>query len=197
MVCATGDASSLDQHADELASLIDPAKLATLGKRGANPRIQKAVLILAEAESDKLDPGAVCAVAVQRVKMKPAAGELTKAALLCNLDIARKRGCLDAAGLDDMRHGRAPTIRRGPYKGDKLSVVQRHWRPARVGGISSRLLSGRRIISMGVICRSGWVWKRWRIGEKGGECCRFRPRNPRKHSIVTQAFAGSQPQQTQ
>ena len=26
LVCATGEASNLDQHADELASLIDPAK---------------------------------------------------------------------------------------------------------------------------------------------------------------------------
>ena len=46
--------------------------------------------------------------------MKPAAGELTKAALLHNLDIARKLGCLDAAGLYEMRHGKAATIRRGP-----------------------------------------------------------------------------------
>ena len=44
------------------------------------------------------------------------------AALLRNLDIARKLGCLDAAGLDDMRHGRSPTIQRGPYKGDQLSA---------------------------------------------------------------------------
>jgi len=71
LVCATGEASSLDQHADKLASLIDPAKLATLGKRGANSRVQKAVAILADAEADKLDPGAVCAAAIETVKMKP------------------------------------------------------------------------------------------------------------------------------
>ena len=71
LVCATGEASSLDQHADKLASLIDPAKLATLGKRGANPRIQKAVAILAEAQSEKLDASAVCAAAIETVKMKP------------------------------------------------------------------------------------------------------------------------------
>lgn len=122
LVCATGEASNLDQRADKLASLIDPAKLATLGKRGANPRIQKAVAILADADSEKLDPGAVCSAAVARVRMKPAAGELTKAALVRNLDIARKLGCLDAEGLDKMRHGKAATIKRGPYKGDELSV---------------------------------------------------------------------------
>ena len=54
--------------------------------------------------------------------MKPAAGELTKAALLHNLKRAREFGCLDAVGLDEMRHGRAPTIKRGPYKTDELSV---------------------------------------------------------------------------
>jgi len=27
LVCATGEASSLDQHADQLASLIDPTRL--------------------------------------------------------------------------------------------------------------------------------------------------------------------------
>ena len=96
---------SLDQQADKLASLLDPAKLATLGKRGVNTRIQKAIAILVEAQSEKLD-----------------AGELTKAALLRNLDIARKLGCLDSAGLEDMRHGKAATIRRGPYQGDELSV---------------------------------------------------------------------------
>jgi len=31
-------------------------------------------------------------------------------------------GCLDAAGTNDMRHGRSPTIRKGPYKNDQLSV---------------------------------------------------------------------------
>jgi len=123
-VCATGEASSLDQHADKLASLIDPAKLATLRESGANPRIQKAVAILADAESEKLAPGAVCAAAIKTVKMKPAAGELTKAALLRNLDIARKLGCLDAAGLDEMRHGKAATIRKGPYRGDQLSDMR-------------------------------------------------------------------------
>jgi len=55
LFCAPGEAASLDEHADKLASLIDPAKLGTRGKRGANPRIQKAVAILADAESEKPD----------------------------------------------------------------------------------------------------------------------------------------------
>lgn len=39
-----------------------------------------------------------------------------------NLDIATKLGCLDEEGLEKMRHGRAPTIRKGRYQGDQLSV---------------------------------------------------------------------------
>jgi len=39
-------------HAPDLANLIDPAKLATLGPRGANLRIQKAVALLEDARRD-------------------------------------------------------------------------------------------------------------------------------------------------
>jgi hypothetical protein len=41
---------------------------------------------------------------------------------LSNLDIAEKLGCLDAEGMAEMRKAKAPTVRRGPYKGDQLSV---------------------------------------------------------------------------
>jgi hypothetical protein len=70
--------------------------------------------MLADAEANKADPGAVCEAAIKKVRMKPAAGELTKAALLRNLNIARQLGCLDEAGLADMR--------RGQYKGEELTV---------------------------------------------------------------------------
>jgi len=39
-----------------------------------------------------------------------------------NLDIAGKLGCLDTEGLADLRQDKAPTVRRGPYKRDQLSV---------------------------------------------------------------------------
>jgi len=93
-----------------------------LRERGADPRIQKAVAILAEARAEHLNPAAVCSAAAKELQLKPGVAELTKAALLRNLDIARKLGCLDAGGLDDMRHGKAATIRKGPYKGDQPSV---------------------------------------------------------------------------
>ena len=54
--------------------------------------------------------------------MQLATGDLTKAALLGSLEVARKVGCLEKTGLADMRRGQSPTIKRGPYKGDELSV---------------------------------------------------------------------------
>ena len=47
---------------------------------------------------------------------------MTKAALLRNLDIAEQLRCLDDEGMKEMRKGNAPTVNRGPYKGQQLSV---------------------------------------------------------------------------
>src|ERR1019366_417237 len=109
--------------AKRIAPLIDPAKLATLGKRGANQRAEKAVYWLAEprAAGQKPDKVTDAALGLAGVKNGPAAA-LTKAALLRNLDIAEKLGCLDAEGLAAMCRGKTPTVQRGPYKGDQHSM---------------------------------------------------------------------------
>ena len=52
-------------YAERIAPLIDPAKLATLATRGANPRVQKATYWLAKAKQDKEDPATVAADAVR------------------------------------------------------------------------------------------------------------------------------------
>ena len=110
-------------YAQHIASLIDPAKLATLGKRGANTRVQKAVYWLAAARKEGEKPAKVLDRAVTLAGYKNSdAAKLTKDALLRNLDIAEKLGCLDDAGLAEMRRGKAATVMRGPYKGDQLSV---------------------------------------------------------------------------
>jgi len=116
-------AGQADLPALAIASLIDPAKLATLGKRGANPRVQKCVYWLATARRDGQDPAKVMDKALASAKVAGGlAVKLTKDALLRNLDIADKLGALDEAGLAEMRRGRAATVQRGPYKGDQLSV---------------------------------------------------------------------------
>jgi hypothetical protein len=54
--------------------------------------------------------------------MKGKAAQLTTEAMVRNLKIAERLGCLDREGLQEMRRGQAATVRRGPYRGDQLSV---------------------------------------------------------------------------
>ena len=59
-----GDPVSPKDPAAQLQSLIDPAKLATLGVRGANSRVQKATAILWQAKSNGQNPATVADKAV-------------------------------------------------------------------------------------------------------------------------------------
>ena len=107
-----------------LTSLCDPAKIATItSERGANPRVRKICYWLEMARLDGRDP----AVEMREVMVAvgwggTAKGELTAEAMVRNRVIAERLGCLDEAGLADLRRGNAPTIRTGPYAGDELSV---------------------------------------------------------------------------
>jgi hypothetical protein len=108
--------------AERVASLIDPAKLATLAARGANPRVQKYVAQLEDARLAGQDAAQVAVDAVALTGMTGEAARLTAEAMLRNLTIAERLGCLTPAGLHDMRRGQSPTITLGPYTGDQLSV---------------------------------------------------------------------------
>jgi hypothetical protein len=109
-------------HAQKIAALIDPAKLSTLAPRGANPRVQKYVAQLFEAQQGGLDPLKCATEAAALAGMKGDAAQLTVDAMVRNLRIADQLGCLTPDGLAEMRRGRSPTVRRGPYAGDELSV---------------------------------------------------------------------------
>ena len=109
-------------YTKSVAPLVDPSKLVTLGARGANPRVQKYVYWLAEARKAGMDPDKVAAESVAQVGMKGDAAKLTAAAMVRNLDIADKLGCLDATGLAEMRQGKSPKVKNGPYAGQGLSV---------------------------------------------------------------------------
>lgn len=107
----------------QIAALISPSKLASLSTvRAANPRVQKYVAILETARRSGRDPAVVAADAVEIAGLRGLLAELTSAAMLRNLTIAERLGCLTSAGLEEMRQGRAPTVMKGPYKGDQLSV---------------------------------------------------------------------------
>jgi hypothetical protein len=109
-------------HAQKIAALIDPVKLSTLAPRGANPRVQKYVAQLFEAQRAGLDPAKCATEAVALAGMKGDAAQLTVEAMVRNLRIADLLGCLTDDGLAEMRRGRSPTVTRGPYAGDELSV---------------------------------------------------------------------------
>ena len=95
--------------------LVDPAKLDTLkGERAANPRLRKICYWLETARRSGEDPGAVIAEAHQANGIEETTRErIQREALLRNLTILERLGCLDAAGMDKLRRGNAPTITMG------------------------------------------------------------------------------------
>jgi hypothetical protein len=107
-----------------LTSLCDPAKIATItSDRGANPRVRKIAYWLERARRDGRDPLTEMQEVMSAVGWGGTAkGQLTAEAMVRNRVIAERLGCLDEEGMLNMRSGRAPTIRNGPYTGDKLSV---------------------------------------------------------------------------
>lgn len=122
-------------ESDMVASLIDPAKLATLKSRGTNPRIMKIVAILATAknheknqnhkknQNHEKNPQTIVNNAIAKIGWgNSEKGRLTAAAILRNLEIAEKLGCTTPEDIAAMRRGRSPTVRRGPSAGDILSV---------------------------------------------------------------------------
>lgn len=121
-VKAQSRASTTANAPQRIAALIEPIKLATLAARGANPRVQKYVAQMEEARQSGQDPEQVAAEAVHLAGMTGDAAKLTLEAMLRNLTIAQKLGCLTPEGLAEMRRGRSPTITLGPYAGDQLSV---------------------------------------------------------------------------
>jgi len=106
-----------------IRSLIDPAKLATLGDRGANQRIQKITAILWTAKTNGQDPAKVAGDAVRLIGWGGTEkGNLTAAAMVRNVTILERLGSTAPADLENMAHGKAATVRKGPYAGEVLSV---------------------------------------------------------------------------
>jgi hypothetical protein len=103
--------------------LIDPAKLATLGERGTNPRIQKITAILWEAKLKGHDPAVVAGKAVELIGWAGTPkGDLTVAAMVRNVVILERLGSTTEEDINAMKRGKAPTVRRGPYVGEIVSV---------------------------------------------------------------------------
>ena len=76
-----------------VASLSDPAKLATLGKRGANPRLNKIVYWLHDGRAHGADPAATIQWAQRLNGSGGARAPLVREGLLRNLRIAEQLAC--------------------------------------------------------------------------------------------------------
>jgi len=117
-------ASAADPSRTALVGLCDPAKIATLtSDRAANPRVRKITYWLEVARQSGRDPQAEMDAVMKAVGWGGTLkGELTAKAMVRNRIIAERLGCLDSEGMELMRRGQSPTVKRGPYAGDKLHV---------------------------------------------------------------------------
>jgi hypothetical protein len=124
MLLAATAAGTADAVQIALRSLCDPVKIATLeSDRAANPRIRKIAYWLEVARQEGRLPETEMAVAMGAIGWGGTLkGQLTAAAMARNRTIAERLGCLDVEGMELLRRGRAPTIKRGPYSGEKLTV---------------------------------------------------------------------------
>ena len=107
-----------------LASLTDPAKLATLkGERAANPRLQKCVYWLAYAEEQGEKPEVVLdeSAKLNKTEGTPYAG-FVRWGLLENLKIAKELGLLTPEGMAELRRGKSATITKGQYAGQEAEA---------------------------------------------------------------------------
>ena len=106
-----------------VANQTSPAKLSTIrGDRAVNARLLKCVAWLAEAKAAGADPLQVIAEAQQLNGNRGLHGAMVRDALIRNLDIADKLGCLTKENIQLMKGGRSPQISRGPYAGQPLEV---------------------------------------------------------------------------
>ena len=121
---ALSPAAQADTVRIALVSLCDPAKIATLtSDRAANPRVRKITYWLEVARQQGRDPQTEMDAVMDAVGWDGAMkGELTAKAMARNRTIAERLGCLDAEGMALLRRGNAPTVKFGPYTGEKLTV---------------------------------------------------------------------------
>ena len=107
----------------QVAALIDPAKLDTLKQRGANPRVLKLTAILWTAKTAGKNPAQITEDAVRKIGWAGTEkGRLTADAILRNLDILEGLGSTTPPDIAELRRGRSPIVRKGPYTGDIVSV---------------------------------------------------------------------------
>lgn len=105
-----------------LSNLSDPAKLSTLGERGANSRLNKIVFWLDAARHHGLSADtAIHWSQVLNGTREPRAS-LVRTSLLHNLKIADGLGLLTAENRERLKRGNAGIITRGSYTGETVEI---------------------------------------------------------------------------
>ena len=124
LLFASAPLAGADAVRTALINLCDPAKIATLtSDRAANPRVRKIAYWLEVARQQGRDPHEEMGQAMDVLGWGGTLkGNLTAAAMARNRTIAERLGCLDAEGMEKLRRGSAPTVKFGPYAGEKLTV---------------------------------------------------------------------------
>ena len=105
-----------------VASLSDPGKLATLGERGANARLNKIVYWLDQAQRKGMSPETTIMIAQFLNGTREPRASLVKASLSRNLKIADGLGLLTDKNREALRRGKAAMVARGPYAGEPVEV---------------------------------------------------------------------------
>lgn len=105
-----------------ISNLSDPVKLAGLGERGANPRLNKIVYWLHEAEAWQVAPDTTIRCAQWLNWTDEPRASLVRSNLLRNFTIASELGLLTGSNLKKLRNGSAATVTRGPHAGQAVEV---------------------------------------------------------------------------
>lgn len=105
-----------------ISHLSDPARLATLGERQANPRLNKIVYWLDESRDQGLSPERAIQMAQLLNGTQEPRAHLVKESLLRNVKIADELGLLTDANKDRLRRGSSAQVSRGPYAGEPVEI---------------------------------------------------------------------------
>ncbi|HXG49071.1 MAG TPA: hypothetical protein VNO52_15715 [Methylomirabilota bacterium] len=105
-----------------IANLSDPAKLATLGERGANARLNRILYWLDEGRRRGFDPATVASLALRLGGTREPRFSLVRDGLLRNVRIADELGLLTPENREHLRRGRAAIVTRGPYAGEAAEI---------------------------------------------------------------------------
>ena len=105
-----------------LTSLTNPAKLRTLGERGANSRLNKIIFWLDAARQRGMESETALGWAQTFNWTREPRRSLVKEQLTRNLKIADQLGLLTADNRNKLKRGQAAIITRGPYSGESVEV---------------------------------------------------------------------------